>query len=97
MNKLLLTTIPLTLLVTGCMSTNPDLIETRYLAVVPPAAMYKCPVVKKNPSGDTLTDIDVGNFVVKLYKNNWTCKHSIDAIKAFETKAAKDLEPTAPY
>jgi hypothetical protein len=45
--------------------------------------MYHCPVLKEFPDWKTLTDAQVAKTVVTLYKNNLTCKSSIESIRKF--------------
>jgi hypothetical protein len=75
----------------ACETTQANLIETQFKVAVPPAVMYDCKVAKRPADPQTLTDIEVGKYIVHLYHNNVKCKQSIDAIKDFETKASQDV------
>ena len=79
----------------GLAACNPQdptsLITTyKYIVVHPDEAMYYCPVIKSFPKWQTLTDAQVACLVGKLYKNNITCKTSIESIRKFLDDA--DLE-----
>ena len=83
-----------TLGLSGCETVQPQIIETHYVAVTPPVAMYKCYVPKK-PDTNTLTDIDTGKFIIDLYGDLLGCRNSLRAVKTFETKAATVFPPVA--
>jgi hypothetical protein len=53
------------------------------MVVHPADAMYHCPVLKEFPDWKTLTDAQVAKTIVTLYKNNITCKSSIESIRKF--------------
>ena len=64
----------------GC--TDQQLLITKQLIVVEPtAAQYYCPVLKSFPRWKTLTDSQVSDLLITLYKNNVTCKSSIESIR----------------
>ena len=61
----------------------------RHMVVHPDEAMYYCPVVKEFPNWKTLTDSQVAKLIVRLHKNNLTCKSSIESIRKFLNDADK--------
>lgn len=81
MKKILLLTIGL--LLAGCNDQKQIVTTYKYMVVHPSDAMMVCPVLKQLPSWQTLTDAQVAKTVVTLYKNNITCRSSIDSIKKF--------------
>jgi len=92
MKKLLL--LPVLIMLTACQTTGvkPDLIETKLQVITPDSAMYNCPFNKQLPNARTLTDIEVAKTLVELYKNNKTCKNSIDSIKKYLDNAKRTIE-----
>lgn len=78
------------LLLAGCNETQ-VLTTTKYMVVHPAEAMYYCPVLKEFPDWRKLTDAQVAKTVLLLYKNNLTCKSSIESIKEFLDKEEKRL------
>ena len=83
--------IPFTLFLAGCNSTQ-LLTTTKYQVVIPDASMFQCPIVKKFPDASKLTDVQIAKTLVELYKNNKTCKNSIDAIKKFLEQSKASIE-----
>lgn len=81
----------LPLLLTGCSQTAVQLLAPEYKIVKAPADMYDCPVETKFPKPDTLTNKQVGNLILKLQKNNMTCKQKLDAVKQFYDDAEKTV------
>ena len=66
---------------------------TRYRVVdIPPALYNSCPDVGKIPRSDTLTDEEVGIFILKLYKNNLKCRQAIIAIHNYLNEAHKTID-----
>lgn len=79
----------------GLAACNPNdpaslLTTYKYIVVHPAEAMYECPVLKQFPQWDKLTDAQVARVIATLYKNNITCKTSIESIRKFLDDA--DLE-----
>jgi predicted transcriptional regulator len=74
--------LPLFILLGGC-NAGSVVTSTRYQVIVPDNSMYNCPTIKSFPNADKLSDADVARLILELYKNNQTCKNSIDAIKKF--------------
>ena len=77
----------------GCNSSEikPQLIQKQYVVVVPDNNLYNCPSIGKLPNPDTLTDADVSKLLVRLYGIDAQCSHSIQAIKAYLSKAKATL------
>jgi hypothetical protein len=89
MQKIFLLLAVLTL--TACNETQ--VITTyRNMVVKPDEVMYYCPVLKQFPKWQTLTDKQVASTVLTLYKNNLTCKSSLDSIKKFLDEAEKKTQ-----
>jgi len=71
------------LLLMGCNSVSPTLISNHAVVITPDESMYNCPLLKKFPKTETLTDIQVAKVMVELYKDNRMCKTSMNAIHKF--------------
>ncbi len=97
MNKLFL--IPLlasTLLFAGCDPQQIQPIVNKYHVVLAPDSMYNCPVVKKWPQINTLTDLQTARLIVQLAENNNICKRSLDSLHQFYNNAARRFEQVGP-
>lgn len=81
----------LPLLLTGCSQTAVQLLAPEYKIVKAPYDMYECPVETKFPKAETLTNKQVGALILKLQKNNVTCKQKIEAVKQFYNDAEKTI------
>ena len=79
------------LLLAGC-NDKQIITSYRWMVVHPDEAMYRCPVLKAFPNWRTLKDSEVAKTVTELYKNNLTCKSSIDSIKRFLDEADASLK-----
>ncbi len=83
------------LLAIGVAACNPQeaqLIRDKLQVVQVPQEYYdRCPVLKTLPNSKTLTDKQVSNLVLQLYKNNVECKRAMDAIKDYLAKADAEL------
>jgi len=92
MKKLLLLIAVLGL--TACNSNDPaSLITTyKYVVVHPADAMYECPILRSFPKWQSLTDAQVARTLATLYKNNITCKSSIESIRKFLKDAEVQIE-----
>lgn len=77
-------------LLAGCQS-ELHLIAPEYKIVKAPDDLYNCPVEKRFPKTDTLTDQQVGTLIMKLQRNNITCKNSLDSVKTFYDEAEKTV------
>lgn len=95
MKKLLI--VPLLLGLTACNSVPFQPTVTKYKVITPDASMYECPIQKKWPNADRLTDVEVAKLIVRLYKNNVKCKNTVDGIQKFLDNAKRTVEdPTPP-
>jgi hypothetical protein len=69
------------------------LISPEYKVVKVPNELYNCPIEKQFPKSNKLTNEQVGQVILKLQKNNMTCKNSLDSIHQYleeaETKTSK--------
>lgn len=88
MKKLL--AIVLTIFLTSCNDQRQVITSYRYMVVHPKEAMYYCPVLKEFPHWKTLKDSEVAKTVLVLYKNNITCKNSIESIRTFLNRVDKE-------
>jgi len=79
------------LFLTGCTQSAVTLLAPEYKVIKAPDALYNCPVENKFPKADKLTDQQVGALILKLQRNNMTCKQSIDALRQFYDDAEKTL------
>lgn len=91
MKKILI--VPLVLGMAAC-GTPPQTVRTEWKVVKPNVAMYECPLLKRWPDPENLTDVQVARTLVQLYKNNVKCKNSIVAIQKFLDKAEHRVEGT---
>jgi hypothetical protein len=64
-------------------ASNPILIREKIAKIEISDELFECPVLKKYPNPEKLTDIQVAKLIVELHRNNKKCKTSIDAIKQF--------------
>lgn len=85
-------TILATILLTSCNDQTQIISSYKYMVVHPAEAMYECPVLKEFPKWQTLTDAQVAKTVLTLYKNNLTCKSSLESIREFLDKEEKRLQ-----
>ncbi len=92
MKKILLIAAALGL--TACNPNDPaSLITTyKYVVVHPAEAQFTCPVLKNFPAWRTLTEAQVARVIAELYKNNITCKSSIESIRKFLDDAQVQLD-----
>ena len=84
--------VPCILALAACNSNPFQPTVTQYKVVVPADAMYDCPIYKKWPNADHLTDVDVAKVIVGLYKNNIRCRNTVDGIKKFLDKSKVEVE-----
>lgn len=82
----------LALLLAACNEPKEVITTYKYLVVHPDEAMYACPVIKEFPNWKTLTDAQVAQLIVRLHKNNLTCKSSIESIRKFLNDADARLK-----
>jgi len=75
-------TILFVLFLTGCQS-DQIIISKKIEIIHPDKKMYYCPVIKQLPNWKTLKDSQVATTTASLYKNNLTCKKSIESIRKY--------------
>jgi hypothetical protein len=80
------------MLLASCNDQQQIVTTYRHMVVHPDEAMYHCPVLKEFPDWKTLTDSQVAKTVVRLHKNNLTCKSSIESIRKFLNDADARLK-----
>lgn len=74
------------LVLTGCASTNvPRIVEKPVVSTVP-NEFFICPTVDQLPNPETLTNAQIADLIIKLDRNNQTCKNSLKAIKEYQAK-----------
>lgn len=83
MKPIIFPLIATTLLLAACNDQTQIITTYKHMVVHPDEAMYYCPVITKFPNWKTLKDSEVADTVLKLYKNNMTCKSSIESIRKF--------------
>ena len=80
------------LMLAGCGTTPIKLIQPEYKIVTPPENLYDCPVETQFPTTKKLTNEQVGKLILKLQKNNLSCKNSLDNIHTFMDQAKETVE-----
>lgn len=73
----------------ACQTTSPPLIKEVPRVYIPDAALFHCPGLERFPDPRAVTDGEVSELLVTLFKNNQACKKSIEAIRT-ELLAAKE-------
>ena len=74
------------LLLAGC-ATDPQLITTRHVVVMPEESMYNCERFTNWPDTSRLTASQVSRMIVDLYGLNTRCYDSQQAIRRFLEEA----------
>lgn len=82
----------LSLFLGGCASSPIKLIAPEYKVVSPPESLYNCPQLTKFDNSERLTNEQVGQIILKLQKNNMTCKNSLDNVKSYINEAKQTVE-----
>ena len=91
MKKILLIAPPLFL--AGCATTSqPTLIRTEQVVIIPDNSLFNCPNVRRFPNPENLTDAQVAELLVTLHRNNTNCQRNINAIKQALEEAKKTAE-----
>ena len=72
-----------TLALAGCVTNSQVVTTQKLVAVDVPERLFNCPVLAKFPEVVGLTDRQVSQLIVTLYRNNQTCKNSNDSIKKY--------------
>jgi hypothetical protein len=91
MKKLLL--IAPALFLAGCATTSqPTLVRTEQVVIIPDNSLFNCPNVRRFPNPENLTDAQVAELLVTLHRNNTNCQRNINAIKQALEEAKKTAE-----
>lgn len=91
--KKIIALIALATMLAACATTKEIVVvKTVHTVVLPPQAMFECPVIKKYPKVETLTDGEVAKLLTELNRNNKTCKASIDAIEKYLKEAKRKID-----
>lgn len=76
-------------------ATKPNIIRTELVVVMPSESQLRCPDLPVVPSNiETLTDVDVADYILELYKAGMICKGSLEGVKDFLIKAQKITQET---
>jgi hypothetical protein len=89
--KRLIGAVALALMVGACGGTE-DIIVHKPTVVVLDDDAYKCPVVKDLPDPATLTDIEVGDLLLKLHMSNLICAKSMEDVRQYYKNAKLKVE-----
>ena len=96
MRKLLLV-VP-ALMLAGCATTPPQtLVRTEQVVIIPDNSLFNCPTVRRFPTPENLTDVQVAGLLVTLHRNNTNCQRNINAIKKSLEEAKKTAEQNNQY
>lgn len=79
------------LFLAGCQTTQPNIITTQHVPIDIPVSLYNCPVLKKMPDYETLTERQVAQLIVTLQRNNVQCRNSMDAIQKYVDEVKKTV------
>lgn len=89
MIKIIATVIMLGML-TACGTVKPNIIKTQTIVVMPSESQLRCPDLPVVPSNiETMTDVDVADYILELYKAGRICKGSLEGVKEFLLEAQK--------
>lgn len=80
----------------GCSSMpKPIITRTQTVVVMPSESQLRCPELPAVPSNiETMTDADVADYILELYKAGRICKGSLEGVKEFLLKAQKITQET---
>jgi len=77
-------------MLSACGTTKPNIIRTETVVVMPSEAQLRCPDLPVVPSNiETMTDVDVAEYILELYKAGRICKGSLEGVKDFLLEAQK--------
>jgi len=80
------------LMLAGCTTKESPIIKTtEYVVAMPPAELFKCPVLKKYPNVAKLRDSDVARLINELKSNNDKCAQSLAAVQSWLANAKKTI------
>lgn len=81
------------LFLAGCATTSqPTLVRTEQVVIIPDNSLFNCPNVRRFPNPENLTDAQVAELLVTLHRNNTNCQRNINAIKQALEEAKKTAE-----
>ncbi len=82
-------------MLSSCGTTKPNIIRTETVVVMPSESQLRCPDLPVVPSNiETLTDVDVADYLLELYKAGMICKGSLEGVKDFLIRAQKITQET---
>lgn len=77
-------------MVSACSATKPNMVRTQTIVVMPSESQLRCPDLPVVPSNiETMTDVDVADYILELYKAGKICKGSLEGVKDFLLEAQK--------
>ncbi len=77
-------------MLSACAANKPNIIRTQTVVVMPSEAQLRCPDLPVVPSNiETMTDVDVAEYILELYKAGRICKGSLEGVKDFLLEAQK--------
>lgn len=77
-------------MLSACGTTGPMVTRTQTVVVMPSESQLRCPDLPVVPSNiETMTDVDVAEYILELYKAGRICKGSLEGVKDFLLKAQK--------
>ena len=77
----------------SCGTPTPEVIvRDKPQVIIPDAALFVCPTLKKWPKSTTLTDVQVAKVLRTLYLNNKTCANSLNAVEQFLDNSKTTIE-----
>ncbi len=83
-------------LLVGCASApTPIITRTKTIVVMPSEAQLRCPELPMVPENiEIMTDADVAEYILELYKTGRICKGSLKGVKNFLLEAQKITRET---
>jgi len=77
-------------MLSACGMTKTNIMPTETVVVMPSEAQLRCPDLPVVPSNiETMTDVDVAEYILELYKAGRICKGSLEGVKDFLLEAQK--------
>jgi len=75
----------------GCGTTQgPVVVRTQTVVVMPSESQLRCPELPAVPTNiESMTDADVADYILELYKTGRICKGSLEGVKNFLLEAQK--------
>jgi hypothetical protein len=88
-----LTVIAFGVILSGCQTTQPNLVRTEYKVVrVPEEFLRTCRTTPRLPRYSNLTEIQVAQLLSRLHQNNVTCVNAMEQIRKYDEEAARTIE-----